>query len=100
MQDAAGCRFILDSPGEGVCGAPTKIGQSYCAEHHAICYLALGSKGELAERQRIDRFANAVGGRRSTGRQPSERFLSRLTLITAKRRRLPRLAANNPADFL
>jgi hypothetical protein len=93
MQDAEGCRYILDSPGGGACGAPVTANSSYCEHHHAICHFALGSKGELASVREIDAFADFIGDRWSVGRKPSEKFLARLTVITARcrpRRRPPR----------
>lgn len=45
----AGCQYPLGDPGTpdfSHCGAETLPGKSYCAEHHARCYLS-GSKAKL-----------------------------------------------------
>lgn len=59
--DPVGCAYILD-PGE-VCGAVGQPGSSYCALHHAVCYLARGSRGERSRLRQINALADAVGGR-------------------------------------
>jgi hypothetical protein len=43
-----GCAFLV-TDGEQ-CGAPRKLASSYCPAHHALCYLAAGSR---AERERL-----------------------------------------------
>jgi hypothetical protein len=53
------CLYILE--GGKACGAPRNSRSSYCAEHHAVCYL---TPDQAKERQReFDAYAAAVGGR-------------------------------------
>jgi hypothetical protein len=56
-----GCAFLVVD-GEQ-CGAPRKLASSYCPPHHALCYLANGSR---AERERL-RLIGVIGD--SVGRQ-------------------------------
>jgi hypothetical protein len=86
MCAAEGCRFILDGPGGKAvaCEVPVKAGSSYCATHHAVCYLRPESESAASALQEIEEIAAAVGGRCSVGRAPAAKFLSRLTEITAQ----------------
>lgn len=60
MRDAEGCQYMLDSPGEGMCGAQCEARSSYCPEHYAICHLPVGS---AAERRKLREFkANGIFG--------------------------------------
>jgi hypothetical protein len=53
------CPYILDN-GQS-CGAPSNSRSSYCAEHHALCYLTPEqAKGRARE---FEAYAAAVGGR-------------------------------------
>jgi hypothetical protein len=40
------------------CGAPTRLGSSYCERHHALCYLAIGSRAERRRLRLIEKLAD------------------------------------------
>jgi hypothetical protein len=72
-----GCAFILDE--DGVCGAARRAGSPYCAHHHAVCYVAGGSRREQRRLRETEALAAAVGGRRGQpSRVPPDRFLRRM----------------------
>jgi hypothetical protein len=75
--DPVGCAYILEPAGR--CGAPRRPGSSYCADHHALCHLAPGSKGERSALQLHSWLARRFGGRGGSKRLvPSDRLLRRL----------------------
>ena len=78
--DDLGCAYPINAPdGRRVCGAPCRTSSSYCPDHHALCYLACGSKAEARRLREVERLASTVGGRRARpGVAPSRRFLERL----------------------
>lgn len=75
-----GCAYLVDRPGgRGICGAPCQASSSYCPHHHALCYIASGSKAEARRIREVETLASAVGGRRARQRAlPSRQFLERL----------------------
>jgi hypothetical protein len=78
----SGCRFVV-GPREGgdqhQCGAPQTVASSYCAEHHALCHIAPGSKAERRLISRIEKIGFLLGGRRvPLGHAPSPSFIRRL----------------------
>ena len=75
-----GCAFVLDEPNRHrSCGAPRRLASSYCPFHHAICYIASGSRAEFKQLQEVETLASAVGGRRARqAAGPSRQFLKRL----------------------
>ena len=84
--DEPGCSYLLDASGNNrICGAPRKASplrkavSPYCPEHHALCYVAYGSKAEADRLAEVKAIAEAVGGRRSRDTAgPSPRFLKRI----------------------
>jgi hypothetical protein len=80
FKDSVGCAFVLDDPGgPQICGASRRQASSYCPRHHAVCYLASGSKAEFKQLREVETLANAVGGRRARQTAgPSRQFLERL----------------------
>jgi len=59
-----GCRYLVDDRWHQ-CGVKEQPGSSYCAEHHALCYLARNSVAEGRRLRLIDRIGDAVGGRQA-----------------------------------
>jgi hypothetical protein len=53
------CAYVLDDG--KFCGAPSKRRSSYCAEHHAVCYLTPAQA--QARYREFEAYAAAVGGR-------------------------------------
>jgi hypothetical protein len=84
-----GCRFPLSDSSPWIfCCHRRKPGSSYCAAHHAVCYLTRGGSGERKAIERIERLAAFVGGRASDKQsQPSEAFISRADRRASKWRR-------------
>jgi len=80
LEDNVGCAYVLDkSDGLRSCGAPRRLASSYCPFHHAICYIASGSRAEFKQLQEVETLASAVGGRRARqAAGPSRQFLKRL----------------------
>jgi hypothetical protein len=80
LKDSAGCAYVLDEPGgPRKCGAPRRQASSYCARHHALCYIISGSKAEFQKLREVETLASAVGGRRARqAAGPSRQFLKRL----------------------
>ena len=84
MRDPDGCRFILGGPSErDYCGADRQTGSSYCAHHHAICYLPPKSPQERVVLREIAALAAKVGGRIG-GRQLTEVRLRSLATLAAR----------------
>jgi hypothetical protein len=55
-----GCAYLVEEPdGRRVCGSPRKPGSSYCANHHAMCHLAPGSRGEAKSLKNYEEIAGA-----------------------------------------
>jgi len=84
-EEDLGCAYILDECGNRrICGAPCRGApgrpvSSYCAQHHALCHIASGSKAETDRLREVEALASAVGGRRSRDDDgPSRQFLKRL----------------------
>lgn len=71
-----GCRFLDDD--HRACGAPRRDGSSYCARHHAICYVAVGSRAERQHLQVIETIGTAVGGRTAGRGAISRQFVRRI----------------------
>jgi hypothetical protein len=73
--DDFSCRYILN--GNRPCGATRKWGSaSYCAQHHALCYL---TPEQAKEREReIEALARAVGGRLPARKIISAREMRRI----------------------
>jgi hypothetical protein len=46
------------------CGAAVQPGSAYCPEHHALCYLPLGSGGERSAIRHINHMAQLAARRR------------------------------------
>ena len=79
-EDDGGCAFIQDN--DDRCGGEPKPGSSYCAEHHALCHLLVGSPGEWRGLRETEALACAVGGRQGDHhRVPPDRFLRRLEKV-------------------
>ena len=83
LDDNVGCAFVLDEPnGRRSCGDPRRLASSYCPFHHAICYIASGSRAEFKQLQEVETLASAVGGRRARqAAGPSRQFLKRLEQV-------------------
>jgi hypothetical protein len=78
-----GCRFILGSPSErDFCGADRQPGSSYCAHHHAICYVRPESAQERVVLREIAALAATVGGKMS--RRPLSEALLRSLAASAQ----------------
>lgn len=79
-----GCAYPLDDgPQPGRCGEPRRAGSSFCAAHHALSYLAPGSRAERRELALEEALARAVGGRLGRdAREPPEALLRRLDRIS------------------
>jgi hypothetical protein len=73
---ASGCRYIGENG--SACGAPRKPMSSYCADHHALCYLAIGSNRERREQQEQDRIAARVAGRMQKRGQGISHWVTRM----------------------
>ena len=58
-QIGGGCRYLADDLAP--CGAPTRLGSSYCERHHALCHLAVGSRAERRRLELIERLAEWQG---------------------------------------
>jgi DNA-binding winged helix-turn-helix (wHTH) protein len=58
-----GCAYIVDEPVPHNCGAPLRVGSSYCRGHHRICHLAPGSKRESRKIAYIERLGASIGGK-------------------------------------
>ncbi len=73
------CAFVI---GEGearrTCGRAVRTGSAYCPDHHALCHIKGGTSEEVRLFLEVELLANAVGGRRGRGGEPTRRFLSRL----------------------
>lgn len=82
-----GCRFIVGINGTAQwCGKPGREDSSYCAEHHALCHVPVGSAAEAKEIRRIERMAKIVGGKAPVANAVlSDKFLR--ALDTKSRRR-------------
>jgi hypothetical protein len=80
QEDNLGCAYVLDEPtGSRTCGARRQPTSSYCTRHHALCYIACGSRAEIKRLREVEALASAVGGRRAPqGLGPSRQFLKRL----------------------
>jgi len=64
---AAGCAYVIeDANGQHDCGALRQLRSSYCAHHHGICYVAIGSRQETTMLQRFENLAGFVGKGRTT----------------------------------
>jgi hypothetical protein len=75
-----GCVFMVAEG--GCCGAPRRPGSSYCREHHALCHLVEGSRGERRRLREAEALASAVGGRQGRpAREPPDPLLRRLENI-------------------
>ena len=63
---AGGCAYLIDdAAGRHDCGAPRRPCSPYCAHHHGICYVAIGSRREkavlgISESEYVARFTTAV----------------------------------------
>ncbi len=83
----AGCLYLLKAGPP--CGCTRQPGGSpYCAQHHALCHLVPGSRGEIARIAEIEIAAKFVGGR--LGRRaplgiPPSRFMRALDARLRKR---------------
>ena len=72
MADGLLQRYVDDAAGRHNCGAPRRPCSPYCAEHHAICYVVIGSRRETGLLRRFEYLAHKGGkGRRNPlGRIP------------------------------
>jgi hypothetical protein len=62
-----GCAYLIDdAAGRHNCSAPQQLHSPYCAHHHAICYVALGSWRERRRLWWFEKLADKVG----KGRHP------------------------------
>ena len=78
-RDDPGCAYILGEAGPSrTCGALRQPGSPYCRDHHAACHVGCGTTEETKRLREVEMLANAVGGRRARGGEPSRRFLNRL----------------------
>ena len=73
------CAFVI---GEGQarrsCGRVVRTGSAYCPDHHAVCHIKGGTSEEVRRLLEVEMLANAVGGRRARGGEPTRRFLKRV----------------------
>jgi hypothetical protein len=64
---AGGCAYVIeDANGQHDCGALRQSRSSYCAHHHGICYVAIGSPKETGLLRRFENLASYVGKGRTT----------------------------------
>lgn len=76
---ASGCCYPVDDDDRlQQCGAELQLGSSYCAEHHALCYLPRNSPLEHSRLRTIERIGEAVGGRTARTRAITTSFLRRV----------------------
>jgi len=63
----AGCAYVIeDANGQHDCGALRQLRSSYCAHHHEICHVAIGSRREAGLLHRFEYLADYAGkGRRN-----------------------------------
>jgi hypothetical protein len=62
-----GCAYLIDdAAGRHDCGALRRPCSPYCAEHHAICYVVIGSRCETGLLRRFEYLADKGG----KGRHP------------------------------
>jgi hypothetical protein len=76
-----GCAYVLEEANGRwrACGAQRRRLSSYCAHHHAVCYITSGSNEELKLLRVVEALASAVGGRRTRQQaEPTRQFLKRL----------------------
>jgi len=74
------CCYILgDQTERRQCGALRRLGSPYCADHHALCHVPVGTVEEIERLREVEALATAVGGRKARdSSEPSKRFLKRL----------------------
>jgi hypothetical protein len=75
----AGCLYILDD--RRSCDCARQFGGSpYCAAHHALCHLAVGSRAEQSRISEIEDIGRFIGARvaKTALRIPPTRFMRAL----------------------
>jgi hypothetical protein len=80
IREEEGCAYLYTSDKgaarPGRCGAVRRPGSSYCPQHHALCHLPHGSRGERVRLREVKALAEMVGGRRGREEgEPSQHFL-------------------------
>ena len=70
----AGCAYRIDDvAGQHNCGALRQSRSSYCAHHHEICHMAIGSRQETGLLKRFEYLADYAGkGRRLVKHRSAE----------------------------
>jgi hypothetical protein len=59
---AAGCAYLIDdAAGRHDCGVLRRPCSPYCAHHHRICYVAIGSRRETGLLRRFEYLADKAG---------------------------------------
>lgn len=90
VSDEGRCRYIGEDLLQS-CAHASKLGSSYCAPHHTLCHISVGTYAELARLAEIDALAAAVGGKLPRrGGAPSPRFLAQLKMLADVPTRLHR----------
>lgn len=56
-----GCKYLINEPGRLDCGAVLQPGSPYCAHHHGVCYLAVGSRKEAHKLRSFEQLARYTG---------------------------------------
>jgi len=73
------CAFVIGEGGaRRTCGRVVRAGSAYCPDHHALCHIKGGTSEEISRLLEVELLANAVGGRRGGGGEPTRRFLRRV----------------------
>ncbi len=83
----AGCLYLLED--RQSCGCDRQLGSPYCRLHHALCYLAVGSRAERSRIDEIEGIGQFIGARvaKKSLRVPPIRFMRALDARQRKRRR-------------
>ena len=56
------CAYLIDDAnGQHDCGRLRRPSSPYCAHHHAICYVAIGSRRETGLLRRFECLADKAG---------------------------------------
>jgi hypothetical protein len=59
---AGGCAYVIeDANGQHDCGALRQSRSSYCAHHHGICYVVIGSRHETRALGWFEKLAAKAG---------------------------------------
>jgi hypothetical protein len=59
---AGSCAYLIDDVnGQRACSALRRPGSPYCAHHHGLCYVVIGSRRETGLLRRFEYLADKVG---------------------------------------